>query len=109
MKSDTQELFLTFKLLKRRYRSTELSDKLRRLDYFNHPFEAGSEIKLVDDFDLPKPVSLESLATQFVAVEDKRGTKNAIEREGTGKKKKEESFNEDTEFEPFNFENSTNF
>lgn len=105
VKMDTGELFMTFKLLKRRYRSTEESDHLRRLDYFNHPFEAGSEIRLIDDVDLPKPLSLESLATKFEPVEDKRGKKNAIERGENPKKKKDE----DLDFEPFNFDKASNF
>lgn len=106
VKMDTGELFMTFKLLKRRYRSTEENDHLRRLDYFNHPFEAGSEIRLVHDIDLPKPVSLESLATKFEPVEDKRGKKNAMERGENPKKKKE---NEDLDFEPFDFDKTSNF
>ena len=103
---DTGELFMTFKLLKRRYRSTEENDHLRRLDYFNHPFEAGSEIRLIDDIDLPKPLSIESLATQFEPVEDKRGKKNAIERTDNFKQKKE---SDDLDFEPFNFNKTSNF
>lgn len=95
---------MTFKLLKRRYRSTEEDEHLRRLDYFNHPFESGNEIRLIDDIDLPKSLSLESLATQFEPVEDKRGKKNAIDR--SSKKKKEE---ENMEFSPFDFEKSNNF
>jgi len=107
VKMDTGELFMTFKLLKRRYRSSEESDHLRRLDYFNHPFEAGSEIRLVDDVDLPKSLSLESLATKFEPVEDKRGKKNAIERGENPKKKKESDDIDD--FEPFNFNKTSNF
>ena len=105
---DTGELFMTFKLLKRRYRSTEENDHLRRLEYFNHPFEVGSEIRLIDDVDLPKPLSLESLSTQFEPVEDKRGKKNAIERNdmNSSKKKKQE---EDYDFSPFDFGKSNNF
>jgi hypothetical protein len=106
VKMDTSELFMTFKLLKRRYRSTESNDRLRRLDYFNHPFEAGSEIRLIPDVDLPKPLSLESLATKFEPVEDKRGKKNAIEREDNSKKKKD---NEDLSFEPFDFDKSSQY
>lgn len=109
-KVDSGELYLTFKLLKRRYRSTEASDKLRRLEYFNHPFEANSEIRLIDDIDLPKPVSLESLATQFEAVDDKRGKKNAVEREDKSKKKNKDIFNDDpNDFEPFNFSKTNNY
>ena len=78
---DTDELFLTFKMLKRRYRSSEDDEKLRRLDYFNHPYEPGNEIKLIDDIDMDKPLSCVSLASQFAAVEDtKRGKKNAVAR-----------------------------
>jgi ribosomal silencing factor RsfS len=81
VKADTGEVFLTFKLLKRRYRSSEDDEKLKRLDYFNHPYEEGNTIKLIDDVDLPKSVSLYSLATQFVSLEEtKRGKKNAMER-----------------------------
>lgn len=98
---------MTFKLLKRRYRSTEENEHLRRLDYFNHPFEVGSEIRLIDDVDFPKPISLESLATQFEPVEDKRGKKNAIERTDNTKHKKDKQ-NDDLDFEPFNFEKSYN-
>ena len=99
VKSDTGELFMTFKLLKRRYRSTESDDHLRRLDYFNQPFAPGSEIRLMDDIELDKPLALESLATQFEPVEEKRGKKNAIEREGQPKKKKDVI----NEMEPFDF------
>ena len=98
-------------MLKRRYRSTEENEKLRRLDYFNQPFERGNEIRLLDDIDLPKPLALESLGTQFEAAEDKRGKTNAIERENKDKKKKKnyvesESFDD---FEPFDFDKSSNF
>ena len=81
VKADTGELYLIFKLLKRRYRSLDGSEKLRRLDYFAHPFEVENEIRLIDDFEMSKPLSLESLATQFEAVDDKRGKKNVVERE----------------------------
>ena len=81
VKMGTDELFLTFKMLKRRYRSSEDDEKLRRLDYFNHPYEPGNEIKLIDDIDAPKSLSCVSLASQFAAIEDtKRGKKNAIAR-----------------------------
>ena len=33
MKADTGEVYMTFKLLKRRYRSSETDEKLKRLDY----------------------------------------------------------------------------
>ena len=90
MKKGTDELFMTFKLLKRRYRSIEPSEKMRRLDYFNQPFEPDSEIRLVDDVDLEEPVALLSLSTEFEGVEPQpqtRGSVNAMER-GEKKKKK---------------------
>ena len=90
VKMDTGELFMTFKMLKRRYRSSELNEKLRRFDYFNQPFEKNNEIRLLDDLDLPKPLSLESLSTVFEAVDNKRGKANAVQRE---KKKKENNYN----------------
>lgn len=103
VKSDTQELFLTFKLLKRRYRSSEENEKLRRLEYFNQPFEPNNEIRLLDDIDLPAPLALESLSTQFEAVENKRGKENAVTREV--KKKKKRDFNDDLNDDPFDFNN----
>ena len=96
-------------MLKRRYHSSEENEKLRRLDYFNQPFERGNEIRLLDDVDLQKPLALESLGTQFEAAEDKRGKTNAIERENKDKKKnyvESESFDD---FEPFDFDKSSNF
>lgn len=112
VKSDTGELYLTFKMLKRRYRSSEENDKLRRLDYFNHPFEPGNEIRLIDDIDLPKPLSLESLSTQFEPVDDKRGKENAVKRENKDdekKKKKTYVSNNIEDFEPFDFEKAYNY
>ena len=91
MKSDTNELYLTFKLLKRRYRSSEEDEKLRRLEYFNQPFEPGNEIRLLDDIDLDIPLALESLATQFEAVDDKRGKTNVVDRQDKEEKKKKKS------------------
>ena len=72
---------MTFKLLKRRYRSTEINEKLRVLEYFNQPFEKGNEIHILDDLDLPNPLALESLSTKFEAIDNKRGKTNAIKRE----------------------------
>jgi hypothetical protein len=106
VKSDTGELFLTFKLLKRRYRSAEEDEKLRRLEYFNHPFEPGNEIRLIDDIDFAEPISTTSIASKFESVESKRGKTNAIEREEKPKKNKK---NNNDEFEPFDFDKATNF
>ena len=103
-KLDDNSLYLTFKLLKRRYRSIEEDSNLRRLDYFNHPFEENSEIRLVDDVDLPKSLSLTSLATQFQAAagENKNGKTQAIERERSDKSGKKTAMEEIRDFDPFN-------
>lgn len=96
---------MTFKLLKRRYRSSDDSKKLRELEYFNHPYEPDNSICLIDDIDLPKSLSLYGLSTQFLPVDDgsKRGKKNAAERP---KEKKQEKNDFDLIFEPFNSDNS---
>lgn len=107
VKVETNELFLTFKLLKRRYRSAEDDEKLRRLEYFNHPFEPGNEIRLIDDIDYNEPISVESIASKFESLESKRGKTNAIEREE--KQKKNNNQINSNEFEPFDFSKATNF
>lgn len=87
---------MTFKMLKRRYRSSDDDEKLRRLDYFNHPYEPGNEIRLIDDVDLPDSLSLFSLSSSFASLEEtKRGKKNAVERK---------SNKTDDEFDPFDIE-----
>ena len=106
VKADTGELFMTFKLLKRRYRSSEQDDHLRRLNYFNQPFEPGSEIRLVDDYDMEKPVALESLATTFVPMENKHGKENATKRKTKTVKARK---NVEEEFSPFEFDTYKNF
>ena len=82
-KLGSDEVYMTFKLLKRRYRSSDNDDKLRELEYFNHPYAKGSSIRLVDDVEMEESISLTSLASEFVAADtnNKRGKKNAIERD----------------------------
>lgn len=70
LKRDTNQLYLTFKLLKRRYRSLETDTDMRRLDYFNQPFVENSEIRLVDDLDNEKPLGIRSIANNFNPVEE---------------------------------------
>lgn len=81
-KKDTGDLYLTFKLLKRRYRSSEDSEKMRRLDYFSHPYEPGNSISLIDDINLPKSLSVYSLASDFDEATGnlKRGKKSVTQR-----------------------------
>ena len=111
-KMDTQELYMTFKMLKRRYRSSETNIKLRRLDYFSHPFEEGSEIRLIDDVDMNRSLSLESLSTKFSPTNG--GAVPMVERHPYGAELKEESAlnaiaDEIESFEDFDFDRSKNF
>lgn len=82
---------MVFKLLKRRYRSTDTDEKLRRLEYFNQPFEEDSEIRLVDDYYMDEPVALTSLSTEFDPAENnnKRGSSSAVQRDVKVKPEKE--------------------
>lgn len=107
IKSDTGDVYMTFKMLKRRYRSSEEDEKLKKLDYFNHPYERNNTIKLIDDMDLPKSVSLYSLSSTFVPLDEARGKKSVVTRET--KEDQLMSKNDDKlEFEPFNFAKSNN-
>lgn len=82
VKKSTDELFMTFKLLKRRYRSADDDANMRRLTYFNQPYEPGNEIRLIDDVGMAKPLFVQSLAGDLSSLEDKkRGTHNATNRE----------------------------
>lgn len=105
IKLTTMQLFMTFKLLKRRYFSPEEDEGLRRLNYFNHPYEIGNDIRLIDDVELDKPISLALLGNDLVGAEQqKRGQKNAIKRDT----QEEEMFEEEPlEFEPFDTEKKT--
>ena len=89
---------MTFKLLKRRYRSSEENEKLRKLEYFNQPYEPGNEIKLLDDVELERPLMILGMSNQMAALEDmKRGKKNAVERE----EKINKNIYQTLEFDPF--------
>lgn len=80
-KKDDGSLWFVFKLLKRRYRSSETTEKMRQLDYFNQPFEPGNEIRILDDLDLDEPLGILSLSTEFAPeTYKKRGVTNATER-----------------------------
>ena len=102
-KLGTDEVYMTFKLLKRRYRSADNDEKLRELEYFNHPYAKGSSIRRVDDIEMGESISLTSLSSEFVALENntKRGKKNATEREQIRKKDDDEDTLEISSFEPF--------
>lgn len=102
-KLGSDEVYMTFKLLKRRYRSSDNDEKLRELEYFNHPYAKGSSIRLVDDIELEESISLTSLSSEFVALETntKRGKKNAIEREQDTGEESDDDTLEISTFEPF--------
>lgn len=103
VKMDTGDVYLTFKMLKRRYRSSEDDEKLKRLDYFNHPYEKENTIKLIDDIDLPDTVSLYSLSSTFMSLEEAKKEKKPmfvkrVEREN---KDDNDEFKDVAEYEPF--------
>ena len=113
IKQDTNELFMTFKLLKRRYRSSDENEQMRRLEYFNQPYEPGNEIHILRDVHLSKPLMLQSLGANVVSLEDaKRGKKNAVQRKDASKESYsngELDFYEDLEFEPFDDKKIVNY
>lgn len=55
------QFWMGFKLLKRRYRSTETAEKLRNLEFFYQPCVKGNEIKIMDDVDEIKSLAVYSL------------------------------------------------
>jgi hypothetical protein len=75
-KRESGQHYLTFKRIKIRYRDPN------DLGYFNHPFELGNKIRLLDDMHLETSLSEESLASDFEAVDlgQKRGKRSATER-----------------------------
>lgn len=66
LKKSTDTLYLTFKRFKIRYKKDPTS-----LDYFNHPFEVGKNIRLVIDIDKEKPASILSLSSDLESVDEK--------------------------------------
>ena len=107
---------MTFKLSKRRYRSAEEDENLRRLEYFNHPYEPGNDVKLMDDINLDKPLSVALLGSDLsVREQDKRGQKNVVDRKQKDKSydidsssnSGEDEFDDELEFVPFNSQKST--
>ena len=71
---------MSFKLMKRRYRSGDENELLRNLTYFNQPFEPGNDIKLMDDVTLPRPLMVLGLGTDTPMDQELRGQKNMVER-----------------------------
>lgn len=102
-KKDTGELYMTFKMVKRRYKSVEEDDKYKKREYFNHPYNPENEIQLIDDVDLDETLSVFSLSSDIdnINTQNKRGDKNAVER----KKKNDIYSMSNFSYEEFDFTN----
>lgn len=77
-KRGTDNYYLTFKRIKIRYRDPH------DMSYFNHPFEVGNRIKLIDDLFMANGISEASLASDFDGVIDInaiKGSRNATKRD----------------------------
>ena len=76
-KRSTDQYYLTFKRIKIRYK--EMSD----LGYFNHPFYGNNKMRLMDDVNLEKSLSEDSLVSDFEGVDvmNKNGRRTATDRE----------------------------
>jgi len=76
-KKSTSQYYLTFKRIKARYKCPE------GLGYFNHPFEMGGKIRLIDDYDLEESLSEDSLRSDFEGVDlsENKGKRTATKRE----------------------------
>lgn len=78
-KRSTGQFYLTFKRVKMRYKDLYNDD----IGYFNHPFEEGNRMMLIDDIYMPKSISESSLASDFDGVDlmTLKGNRNAVKRE----------------------------
>lgn len=102
-KRDTGELFMTFKMIKRRYKSVEEDENYKKREYFNHPYNPENEIQLIDDVGLDESLSVFSLSSEIddESTQNKRGDKNAVER----KKKTDIYSMSNFSYEEFDFAN----
>ena len=68
---------MTIKRIKIRYKDNA------KYSYINHPFAPNSTIRLLDDINLDKPISKESLSSDMegVSLNHSKGTVNAQKRE----------------------------
>ncbi|MMZ42084.1 hypothetical protein D1872_36010 [compost metagenome] len=79
-KRGTNQYYLTFKRVKIRYRADG------NMDYFNHPFQEGNKIQLLDDVHLETSLSEEAIGSDFEGIPDLPAAKgitgsNAIEED----------------------------
>lgn len=73
----TNLYYLTFKRIKIRYKD------LANISYFNHPFEQGSKLRLLDDVLLDKPLSVELIGSNLTGANtggSRKGNFNAKKR-----------------------------
>jgi hypothetical protein len=100
-------------MLKRRYRGIDGNNTSKTLEYFNHPFEVGNNIRLVDDFDLPESLSLDSLSSSFIPASanstEGRGRENATERPVKEKKNQFSLDISDDDYSPFDMDKAINY
>ena len=66
MQKSTGKWYLSFKRTKLRGKPDPLA-----LDYFNHPFVNNNGIRLEPDVTKPEPVSIISLASDLVSIDDR--------------------------------------
>ncbi len=69
MQRSTNQLYLTFKRLKIRGKSS--LPAMAAVDYFNHPFENAKNIRLQTDVDKDSTVSIISLASDLQSIDEK--------------------------------------
>lgn len=98
---------MTFKLLKRRYRSSDDDINMRKLEYFNHPYDPDNEIRLLDDINLSKNLSLKLLGQGLTPLDSgKRGKTNAVSRKSM---LDDEIIENNIEFDAFDEAKTINF
>ena len=77
-KPGTDELFLTVNVIKRR-RIDQAEAEFAKYTYLAHPFSKKNSMKLLDDVNLDKVLSLQSLGTDIVGEANKEKV-NAAQR-----------------------------
>ena len=71
MQKSTGKWFLSFKRLKIRGKKDPMA-----VEYFNHPFVESNSIRLAPDVDKPEPLSIISLASDLVSIEENNVSNN---------------------------------
>jgi hypothetical protein len=79
MQRSTGKWFLSFKRLKIRGKKDPMA-----VDYFNHPFVNNNGIRLEPDVNKPEPISIISLASDLVSIDDSKVDNSARNRPRVG-------------------------